>query len=49
MKGIEIASNTVKAFIDVFDGTLKVGLLFYNKFGSSNSVRRLILGMLSIK
>jgi len=49
VKGIKAASNTIKMLIDVLDRTLKVGLLFYSKFGSSCSVRDLTLGMLRIK
>jgi len=48
MKGVEAVSNisnTVKALIDIFDRTLKIGLLFHSKFGSSGSVRGLILGV----
>jgi len=46
LKGVEAVSNissTVKALIDVLDGTLKIGLLFHSKFGSSGSIRGLIL------
>jgi len=43
VKGIEAVSNTIKIFVDVLDGTLKVSLLLYSEFGSSNSVRGLIL------
>jgi len=45
VKGIKAASNTVKALIDILDGTLEIGLLFHDEFGSSNSVRGLILEM----
>jgi len=45
VKGIKAASNTVKALIDILDGTLEIGLLFHGEFGSSNSVRGLILEM----
>jgi len=41
-KGVKAASNTVKALIDILDGTLEIGLLFHSEFGSSNSVRGLI-------
>ena len=42
VKGVKAASNTVKALIDILDGTLEIGLLFHSEFGSSNSVRGLI-------
>jgi len=46
IKGVEAVSNisnTVKALIDVLDGTLKIGLLFHSKFENSGSMRGLIL------
>jgi len=43
VKEIEAVSDTIKALIDIFDGTLKIGLLFYGEFGSSGSMRGLIL------
>jgi len=49
MKGIKTISNTVKVLIDIFDEALEIGLLFYSKFGNSNSVRRLVLSMLWVK
>jgi len=45
MKGIEAISDTVKVLIDILDGTLKVGLLFHSEFGSSSSMKGLILSM----
>ena len=45
VKGIKVVSNTIKMLVDILDGTLEIGLLFYVEFGSSNSVGRLILGM----
>jgi len=49
VKEIETASNTIKMLIDIFNRTLKVGLLFHSKLRSNYSVRDLILGMLRIK
>jgi len=43
VKGIEVVSNIIKALVDILDGTLKVSLLLYSEFGSSNSVKGLIL------
>jgi len=43
VKRIEAVSNTIKILVDIFDGTLKIGLLFHSEFGSSGSVRGLIL------
>ena len=49
VKGIEAVSNTIKALIDILDGTLKVSLLLHSKFGSSNSVRGLILRVVRVQ
>jgi len=46
VKGIETISNTIKVLVDIFDGALKIGLLFHSKFGSSSSVRGLVLSVL---
>ena len=46
MKGIKTVPNTVKVFVNVFDGALEVGLLFCSEFGSTNSVRGLVLSVL---
>jgi len=49
VKGIEAASNTIKTLVDILDRALEVGLLFYSKFGSSGSMRDLILSILRIQ
>ena len=46
MKGIETVPNAIKILINIFNGTLEIGLLFYGEFGSSSSVRGLVLSML---
>jgi len=45
VKEIEAVSNPIKTLIDILNGALKVGLLFYSKVGSGSSVRGLILSM----
>jgi len=45
VKGVKAASNIVKALVDILNGTLEIGLLFHGKFGSSDSVKGLILEM----
>ena len=45
---VEAASNTIKLLIDILDGALEVGLLFFSEFGSCSFVRDLILSMLRI-
>jgi len=32
MKRVKTVPNTVKAFVDIFDGALEDGLLFHSKF-----------------
>ena len=48
MERVEAASNTIKLLIDILDGALEVGLLFFSEFGSCSFVRDLILSMLRI-
>jgi len=45
---VEIAFNTIELLIDILDGALEVGLLFFSEFGSCGFVRDLILSMLKI-
>ena len=46
---VEAASNAVEMPINILDRALEVGLLFHSKFGSSSSMRDLILSMLRIQ
>jgi len=46
IKRIEAIPNTIKMLINVLDGALKVGLLFHSEFGSSGSIKGLILRVL---
>ena len=46
MERVETISNTIKAFISIFDRTFEVDLLSGGEFGSCHSVGWLFFGML---
>jgi len=42
MKRIKIVPNTIKVFVNIFDGAHEISLLFHSEFGSTDSCYDLV-------